>query len=224
VKRLRKLFEQYRLRGLSGLYHSLKYNIYRKERTIRYEVDLNEWLPLNGAPASLQVRRDALQELVQFRETWTGELLPEDFYADKVCGLSRVWLGVWESNVAHINWVTSENPTTHIALEPGVVELRNGYTLEAYRGRRIGTHVINVILHDLKAESVSTVVSHVSEENLSSRKMVEKVGFRPVETIASFRLFGFVMNASEKDRFSVHDSCCEPASVASPGARSDSGS
>ena len=118
--------------------------------------------------------------------------MPEDFYADRVFGLGRVWLGLWQSNIAHVNWITSEIPTVNIPLEPGTVELRNGHTLEDYRGRRIGPYVISAILNDLRREGVSTVVTHVGEDNTSLRKMMAKVRFHAVETFTSNRLCGFV--------------------------------
>ena len=185
------MFQRVRLRGWSGLYSSLKYNLYRRERVIRLEVDLDHWQPLAETPASLEIRREALGELIRFRETWTGGSLPEDFYVDKVFGLSRVWLGIWESNVAHIAWITSEIATVNVPLEHGCVELRNCYTLAAYRGRRIGSHVISAILEDLKREGVSTVVTHVQEDNTSSLKMMARVGFQAVETLTLTRIVGF---------------------------------
>ncbi len=192
LRRIGTLFARCRLRGFSGLYHSLKYNLYGQDRIIRFRVDLDNWQALSNTPASLQIQREALAELIRFREQWTEGLLPEDFYADRVFGLGRVWLGLWQSKIAHINWITSEIPTVNIPLEPGTVELRNGHTLEDYRGRRIGPYVISAILDDLRREGVSTVVTYVREDNTSSRKMVARVGFHAVETLTSNRLCGFV--------------------------------
>ena len=153
----------------------------------------------------LQIRREALAELVRFRETWSGAPLPEHFYVDRVYDLSRVWLGLWESNIAHVSWITSKKPTVSIPLEPGTIELRNAFTFNAYRGRRIGAHVINAILDDLRREGASKVVSHVLADNLPSRKMMARAGFHAVETLISIRLAGFVRLARKSYVESVSD-------------------
>ena len=170
----------------------LKDNLYNRERLIRLEVDLDQWLPQPQVLRSLEIRRDGLRELDRFRETWTEGLLPQAFYADKIFGLSQVWLGLWESSVAHISWTTSRVTTVKVPLEPGSVELRDCHTLAAYRGRRIGSHVVGAVLGDLKREGVSTVVAHVGVENAASCKMMARAGFEPVETLTSMRLAGFV--------------------------------
>ena len=46
---------------------------------------------------------EALAELIRFREQWTKGLLPEDFYANRVFGLGRVWLGLRRESNAKVS-------------------------------------------------------------------------------------------------------------------------
>ena len=83
----------------------------RERQALFNGVDLDNWQGLTETPAVLEIRREALGDLVRFRESMADGSLAEDFYIDRIFGRSRVWLGLWESTVAHISWTTSEVST-----------------------------------------------------------------------------------------------------------------
>jgi ribosomal protein S18 acetylase RimI-like enzyme len=148
------------------------------------------WQPLQPAPPALEVRQGALLELISFRETMAKPLPQDDFYADRIYGLSRFWLGLWENQVAHISWVSPHACTVKIQLEPGAVEVRNVCTLETYRARQICTYVLAAIMSDLKRDGLHTAYAHVAEGNTPSLRAFARLGFRPVGTVSESRVVG----------------------------------
>ena len=185
----RRALAIWRIQGAAGLLRRLQRRMYWKERFIRWQLELAEFRPLAGKPASLIVRRGSLAELESLRRQLPG--LPLDFYADRLYGSDRFYLGLWDEQLAHIAWVMSAaHHPSFISLEPGEVELMFVYTLRPHRGRGIQTHALNHILTDLQREPFLHAYAHVAEDNAPSLRAFVRLGFRPVATVSVRRALG----------------------------------
>jgi RimJ/RimL family protein N-acetyltransferase len=181
----------------------LRYNLAAQHRYVRWRMYLAEWQHMERWLPGLEVRRGTLQELAHFRETWQDSPLPYDFYADELYGLHWFYLSFWESQLANIVWLALTPDTCTVAnlnLQPGEVEMRNGYTIPHYRGRRILTYAHCFILDDLKQAGMHTVYTHVEETNRASLSASGRLGFQPVGIVARTRVMGM-----EWLRYVAHD-------------------
>jgi len=141
----------------------------------------------------LRVERGRLEDLRRWRGRKGAPVLPEDFLADQIFGLSRFYLGLWEGEIANILWVARSGEAcsvSNLRLELEDVEFRNVYTLDRFRRRKIFGHVLRAALRDLKAEGVKNGFAHVDEHNVASLHGFQDAGFVPMERVVIRRVFG----------------------------------
>jgi ribosomal protein S18 acetylase RimI-like enzyme len=176
-------------RGWRAITASLIPNLYRLESVSRWRLDLASF---DGAavPPGIVVRQDhaALDSL----RRQSPEQLPEDFFVDRVCGVSRFYLGLRQGQVGHISWVFSPaDPTPDIDLGPREVEIRYVHTLREHRRCGLSRAVLAAMLSDLKAEGLGAVYAHILRGNDPSERLFASLGFVRVAFVTHRRILGF---------------------------------
>lgn len=187
---LRRLAELQRWEGSRGIWRRSRSRLYSRGRFVRCEIDLASWQAIEPAAGSVEIRAGSLDELHQLRRM-SPERLSVEFYADRLHGARRFYLGLCEGRLAHISWLlTSEDPTLLIRLAPGEIELNYVHTVAAYRGRGLLAAVQTVMLEEARRQGMRRAYTHVAVGNTASLRAVARAGFRPAGMVTLTWLLG----------------------------------
>jgi hypothetical protein len=185
--RLSTAFQRLRVSGPQGVIASAAANFYSRARFVRWELLPSIRATAHQRPEPLLVRRGRTSELMNFRSIWPSRL-HEDFYVDELYGVKHFYLAFWDNKLAHISWVfSSRDRTPLISLKPNQVEIRHVRTLEQYRGHRIFTYALSIIVEELRSQGVDEIYSHVLDRNWPSHRAFIDSGFRATGFV-DFRL------------------------------------
>lgn len=169
----------WRLGGFRGLVEAFWCRLYRRQRFIRFGVELREWRIVDHPSDGLEAREGTPEELVRARAQ-TNELTIA-FYADIARGARRFYVGLIDGEIRHISWVFAHgDPTLQMALAPDEIMLDSVYTVPAFRGRGLLPVVQRAILDDAKRQGYRYAYTHVEVDNVASIRGVRKTGFRPI--------------------------------------------
>jgi len=192
MPKVRSLLLTLRLYGIAGARRLLANNLYSTTHCFRLHLDLRGWQS-NGHPGvsgPVKVRRGRLEELRRWRETVK---LPPDFFEDLTHELQWFYLGFWNEEIAHIQWIADgERPCTvsNLVLQPGEVEIRNVHTLAKFRRKHLYSHVVAFAINDLQSSGIKTIYAHVNTGNKASLNGFLAAGFRSIERITTRRVLG----------------------------------
>lgn len=164
--------------------------VYDRRTHVWYE------LPLTGdrsrrelAPGLMLVQATA-QHVPMLEALWAID--PAEAYR-RLASEGTLWLVLEGETPAFSCWTfVGRTPIRAVAggwlpLPAGTVCLEESMTAEAFRGRGIAPAAWSAIAERLEAEPFSRLVTAVEEENVASRKAVEKIGFRQIGLMHSSR-------------------------------------
>lgn len=145
-------------------------------------------------PEELCIKPGTLASLDQLRATSLGKAWPGSFYVDQTHGLRDFYLGYWNGKIAHVLWVAGAGDATTVSnWQPSrhEIEIRDVYTLPAYRARGIFPRVARHVLRELRMRGIEVAYAHVNVDNQTSLRGFRALGFVPVERLFIWRVLGF---------------------------------
>jgi GNAT superfamily N-acetyltransferase len=176
-----------RMAGLAAVGHAARVRLSEEQRFIRFALGLDQASVL-AAPGPFIEVREGVEALRGFRRRHDGPL-PIQFVFDEVKGARRPYLGCWEGEVGHVSWLFAhDDPAGRVRrldLLPGEIEIDGCFTFAEFRGRGLFPAVLRTMLDGARRDGVVRAYMHVAENNVSSIRAVEKVGFQPVAAVTS---------------------------------------
>jgi ribosomal protein S18 acetylase RimI-like enzyme len=169
----------------------LTHRVYMKEAHRWYELDLTGERPRKELPAGFSLVRANADQLPLIKKLPTVKLEEaERRHRDD----AALWLVLEGETPAFACWTffgrlpvfaASEGA---LALPPHTVGLEDSVTSPDYRGRGLAPAAWSMISDILVSEGYTTMITKVAEENVPSRKAVEKAGFQDVAGMRLVRL------------------------------------
>lgn len=108
--------------------------------------------------------------------------------------------------LAHFGWsylpegpITMPETRTQARLPPGAVSLYDYFTVEAYRGRRLYPANLFHILREAFDQQAAAAYIVCESRNLSSKRGIERVGFRRIAVHRLTRIFGVFWTSVEDE-------------------------
>ncbi len=181
IRPLSALIQVWKLDGFPAVARALRVRLGHRADFVRFAIDLTEWDPPPPDPR-VEIRA-GLAELRRFRRNSRARLSAE-FYADRIQGARRPYLGLVDGTVGHISWMLRHGDRARLVrLAPREVELDFAYTFPGARGRGLLSAVERAILTDAKRDGAATAYTHVGVDNIASIRGVLKTGFVAVGTV-----------------------------------------
>ena len=78
-----------------------------------------------------------------------------------------------------------------LALRKGTAALEDSCTAPEYRGQHLAPAAVCAVVDLLAAAGIDHLITKIAEDNQPARKASEKVGFKPIATMKTRRLFWF---------------------------------
>lgn len=194
MSKLRSLIQQVRRNGLPGLIELVQANLSRVDVCLRLQLDLTRWKPPGQfpCPEGFQLRFLAAGQFDEARGS-VSDGLPQDFFEDRIHGLTQAFGGYVNGRLVHILWLSVHGePSTVPGLVLGSreVEMRNVTTLKAFRGRGILNYSVMKAALDLRQKGIETVYVHIEEDNTPSLRGFRNAGFQTTHHVVLRRILG----------------------------------
>lgn len=195
MSKLRSLIQQVRRNGLSGLIELIQLNLSRVDACVRLQLDLTRWRPPEQfpCPEGFELRYLGLHEFDSARGS-ASVSLPQDFFEDRIHGLTQAFGGFVKGQLVHILWLSVHGERSTVPgfiLGSKEVEMRNVTTLKAFRGRGILNYAVTKAALDLRQRGVERIFVHVEEDNIPSLRGFRNAGFQTTHRVIIRRVLGF---------------------------------
>lgn len=124
-----------------------------------------------------------------------GSLSNVDRIDKRLTYYNRAYVGFYFGEIAHESWVSFDTLLpSQFGFDSRVPVIGYSHTEPQYRGKSIYPAVLNYILHDLRARSVSSnAYILVDPRNKASIRGIEKAGFELVAQLKGLRIVGFLV-------------------------------
>lgn len=177
---------------ISEVMQLARIKVYLTETHVIYELPLGEDRPKKVLPPEFKLVRGGenhlplLSRLSDISERRARRLQESG---------NDLWLVLEEQQPAFACWIfrdamlISAAKNSRLELPPEIVCLEDSVASPLYRGRGIAPAAWLQIADDLEQTGVGYIVTKIEEDNVASRRAVEKCGFRQVATV-SFRRVG----------------------------------
>ncbi|MBI1841712.1 MAG: GNAT family N-acetyltransferase [Verrucomicrobia bacterium] len=195
MSKLRSLVQQLRTGGLRGVISLLRSNLFNVDRCLRLELDLTvfDFTELPPCPPDYLLRRSDQVDLERVRAA-ASTPLPQDFFEDRIHGLTEAYLGFLSGELVHVLWLAvSGQPSTVSGFrpKPREAEMRNVITVRPARGRGILTYSVRAAAADMKRKGFERVYAHIAENNTPSLRGFQRAGFVPTQRVVLRRVLGW---------------------------------
>lgn len=195
MSKLRSLIQQVRRNGLAGLLELIKANLSRLDACLRLQLDLTRWRPPEQfpCPEGFELRHLARQDFESARKTASIDL-PQDFFEDRIHGLTQAFGGFVKGELVHIAWMSVHGERSTVpgfVLGPQEVEMRNVMTVKAARGRGILNYSVLKSAMELKQRGIRNVYVHIEDDNVPSLRGFRNAGFVTTHHVTIRRVLGF---------------------------------
>lgn len=195
MSKLRSLIQQVRRNGLPGLIELVKMNLSRVDTCVRLQLDLTRWKPPEQypCPEAFELRFLSSRQFDEARGASSGSL-PQDFFEDRIHGLTQAFGGFVKGQLVHILWLSVHGERSTVpgfVLGAKEVEMRNVTTLKPYRGRGILNHSVLKAAQELSHRGIATVYVHIEEDNVPSLRGFRNAGFQSTHRVIIRRILGF---------------------------------
>jgi GNAT superfamily N-acetyltransferase len=176
----------------AALERALRAFVYARERWVLTYKPMDADVPVVEArvPGSIRLARpDDVPALRVFSHHYTDEQ-----FRRWVEPGDRLWVFEQDGRLLGYRLVTRELPrlgaARRLRLEPTDTFVTNAYTLEPFRGARIGAALTSHVLRANRARGFRREISLIRLDNEASRKMVGLAGAREIEEITLTRVLG----------------------------------
>lgn len=163
--------------------HSLSRAVYLRERHVWYALDLTAPVSQAVCPPGFDLVQASVDDVALLEQLPTIGV-----YEARVRQASGavLWLVREGPHVAFACWIFRDRTPVFAArngwlsLPAHTVCLEDSVTSPAYRGRGLAGAAWAEIARGLKAQHLATIITKVAEDNVASRRAVEKAGFQAV--------------------------------------------
>lgn len=178
--------------GVSGFAKSLRPFLWTWEEVTILSVDTSVGYAPPVLDPRVQIRPARPEDLASLRATDEGHRT--EFYRDQIDG-AEPFVALWEAQLAHIAWIyDSRLRTRFVRLKPGEAEVRDAFTLKAFRGLGLYGLTNAVMVAELARRGYKriygVIVAHSPAFRLGLKFALVRVGFRPARTVRHLRLLG----------------------------------
>jgi ribosomal protein S18 acetylase RimI-like enzyme len=192
TSRLRKAFRRHGLNGtLQIAGERFRTAVFMREAHHWYELELAGERPRREMPEGLRLVEATEAELPLL------DLLPAGKFEPGRVGLgerSSLWLVLDGEKPAFACWTFYGSLPVHsgrrgtLELPESTIGLENSVTSPDFRGRGIAPAAWTAIADELQRRGVRTMLTKVGEQNIPSRKAVEKAGFQDVAVMRTAKI------------------------------------
>ena len=185
TSRMRYLWAKFRANGVLGTLDLLYVSLFKVNVFQVFFIDLRKPVSIPPAPPGIEFKQATPEELQRVRAGVTD--LAIDYYCDELFGYTLPFFALVEGQVAAIVWlVLPGQPCRFLDLQDGDVEINYLEVNAAFRGRRIGQHLMAYQIQWAAAAGYKRLFTVPNVENIASLKPMLDLGFRPIEALVHF--------------------------------------
>ncbi len=162
--------------------------VFKAQRFIVYEYDLQGPLPPIEYERGVEVKQATREDLLRLRQSKPS--LPVEFFYDEIYGLSTCFLTFVDGELAKIVWLSLPGEfNRHFDLRGGEAEVFQVYVLPEFRHLALGVKTASCELKWLKDRRYTRAYARLDGSRRAWRHRAENVGYRMIGTITHFAFF-----------------------------------
>lgn len=178
--------------GWAGFADALRSFLWTRQQVTILAIETSNGYAPPPLDPRVEIRPARPEDLTRLRAIADGRRA--EFHRDRIDG-AEPFVALWEGELAHIGWIyDSRLRTRFVLLQPGEAEVRDAFTLEAFRGRGLYALTNAVMAAELARRGYrrvfGVVVGHSPAFRLGLELSLLRVGFRRVRTAPHLRVLG----------------------------------